>query len=147
MYFHFEEHHLLSGLNFLVYSQSWLKAFFFHWEKMFSREEMIRRVHMFWFRHLKMMSLGHQKAVFKYVEELENFYFGELKAFKDTLCVISLQWLTRALIREGELWGVCWDCISLVLLITCLALLSASCNIIWLKKCALFVDLTEISRI
>lgn len=42
--------------------------------------------------------------------------------------------LTQPLSREGELQGVCWDCISLVLLITCSALLSASCNITWLKK-------------
>lgn len=56
--------------------------------------------------------------------------------------------LTQPLSREGELQGVCWDCISLVRLITCSALLSASCNITWLmlivcRSCTDFEDLKE----
>lgn len=69
-----------------------------------------------------------------------------LVTWRHTVCDSITMALTQPLSREGELQGVCWDCISLVLLITCLALLSASCNITWLKKivcrsCSDFEDL------
>lgn len=68
--------------------------------------------------------------------------------WRHLVCDFITMTLTHALIREGELQGVCWDCIRLVLLITCLALLSASCNITWLKKmcivCRSYIDFKDL---